>query len=1150
MATTQQAQRSGAQALRANAQQAAACALGANGKCSFCQREGVPVLLLRYAVIPNLLRERAVRPFKECHPTLDQGLLKQPLKGHKYTLRTLRAGFVHVYLGKPGLWQLYAVTADGLLRLLANPDDPDHKTERDMTEACKRDGHNLPASFIHIPHEYANSTVWVAFSQNAWSKAVRQRREAAPAKRMQALDCKQLGSNPGAHPHAFEITGMTAGSGAQAPAKLVHALVDEYATDAAEAMHRRRYAWQKHGGPLDKKQSGHGQFPSVHGFHGRAGQLEQLGKFADDFVQRTTKTGKPMKAAAVALFDPVGIVHEINHTRLMTVQWRSDYVTRITVARPMLISQAIMGLKAIYEHSALMQAAQQHGVVVVDEVTPDTRLRHQGQPVVTPAELPDFATRHTVVTHRFEIDPITGRRRPDITSPLSKVAGEKAAEMWGRLEARYDEKGRAQFAEQYETRMRLFQEDLNTYGEDYAAWAGDPAWTEWFDDYDARTDDWIKAAEMAAPALSGGPTDAKSQALWKRWLCDLKPFDKDNPVYQAYFGARRDLIKELLPERLPADFPGVAAAGRAMGQPAQQSGQGQVRPVEKADKLYDLLKSLATSDEGAKVIREVAQAAGMTTALAHIQLAITAAASKLGNELPPLANATVLRAQQAGLYLYRGVEGAFVTVRTTLGEYVRAMKEAGRDAAQAASAALDQLRQQATTSMSPDGRKVRALALAGLLNLSDPRVRDLAIDVTIWTMDKVKTLTEHLKGLAEAERRRLVQLGEVAAAGGRLAEGLVKVAGITLSREAAQASTKLLQSVKLTATQANILARRLIGSVARVGGSADVLMAAGALYFQTWSYLDAHNKVKEKLGPERGEAYLSIASAGLGMLAATTEIIGASVKTLVSKIWGTRIINAGGTVAAVASFVEGVQAMLAASRSYNKGDIDAGAFSTAAGIAFFVSAGFGVSAAIAGATALLGPLGIALLFAVMGVGLLIAAARAEDTSAEIWLDRCFWGKGKRSEGKWSDREVRAELAEMNSMILGAKAEIAFNDNWDEHFTGFDSVIARIMLPQYDRKGSAMNLVLAALDQGGREHLLYRDSLNRSISSVLPIKTSDGSLQWERGKGGDSVQHGTRTIEQHFLVARNKYKKVILNVEYWPDSTDEAALLQIQKLETD
>ena len=174
----------GAQTLRANAQTAQNCALGVNGDCSFCQRQGVPILPLRYAVVPKFLKGRP-DDILGAAPSLGTRLKDKALAHHKYTVRALRRGFVNVYLGKPGAWQVYAVTEAGHLRLLPNPDDPDAKTDRALTPQCTSQGHNIPASFINIPPRYAKGSIWVAFSNDLWTTKIRAGFEKAPSKRMQ-----------------------------------------------------------------------------------------------------------------------------------------------------------------------------------------------------------------------------------------------------------------------------------------------------------------------------------------------------------------------------------------------------------------------------------------------------------------------------------------------------------------------------------------------------------------------------------------------------------------------------------------------------------------------------------------------------------------------------------------------------------------------------------------------------------------------------------------------------------------------------------------------------------------------------------------------------------------------------------------------------
>ncbi|MCM5679716.1 hypothetical protein M8A51_09230 [Schlegelella sp. S2-27] len=1048
-------------------------------------------MLLRYAVVPTMLHRHGpeLRSLKfKFDP--DNKLRRHELKRHDYTLRTLRAGFVHVYLGQSGKWQVYAVTSDGLLRLLADPDNPDQKTDREMSVVCKRQSHNLPSGFITVPPEHAQGTIWAAFSHNVWSREVRRARESAPEQRMQAINCAALTSLPGNYSHSLDL----------ADTDTLSKMVEEYARDADDLMRRRWHTRYLSRGPNQEASKISGSLPSVHGFYGRPSQLEPLQELANRWVAREDWPGRSKRVAAFALYDPVGIVQEINHTRHLLAEWHQEYIGQLDVARPVLISQAIMGLKAIYEQSALLDVAREQGV-------------------------------------KGDIAKLL-KEESSGASKLREAARLEAGNRWARLENRYDETGRHLFMVDHTRTSELFQSNLKDCDEDYAKWAGDPEWVSWFDDFSATADDWIRAIEMGAAALSGGPMQADSYEVWKRWLVHEKPWDSTNPVYRAYFGGRKDIVKELLPDKVPEDFPS----------PTEVT-SGKVESAARADKLYGLIKDLSGTDEAAKAVRALASSTALTAGLAHIQTAMQAAGAALAHELDRLRSATLLRAQQAGLHLYRNVQGVFITINTTLGEYMRAMREAGVSAAQASRAALEKLAQQPLSAVTPDGKQVRALVLAGMLNLSDPRVRDLAIKVTLWVADAGRSLLNHLNSVIGGEINRVLKGADVAMAGGRAAQSLVRVAGITLSNEAAAAAQKALQGMQLTAAQANNLTRKLLGSAVRLGGSKDLLLAAGSLYFQMWAYQDAYNQVQQKLGKDRAEALMSLTSAGLGVIAATAEIVGAGFKALAKEAVGKLFIKVGGGLAAVSTAVDSVQAFHAMRQAAAKGDRDAARlYFVGSGVLAGASIMGGYAVAI-GAASLLGPLGIAILLAVVGVGLVIAATHATDSPAEIWLDRCFWGKGQRTEGKWSSREFATELAEMNCLVLGLKAEISFNDDWNELLKKQDTVNMEIMLPQYDKQGSALSLLVTAIDSNNNGYLLYRENINTPVPENLPAKVLDGSLLWQRSTSKDSIEHGVRVMKMQFLAGAH-YKRVALQLKYWPDATDESALLEVKQLETD
>ena len=80
----------------AAARQVASCS--GQGNCPMCQRMGVPVLPLRYAVVPSFISWGG----NGLPGSLGGEVEDKKLTGFRYVLRTLRKGFVHVYFDKIG----------------------------------------------------------------------------------------------------------------------------------------------------------------------------------------------------------------------------------------------------------------------------------------------------------------------------------------------------------------------------------------------------------------------------------------------------------------------------------------------------------------------------------------------------------------------------------------------------------------------------------------------------------------------------------------------------------------------------------------------------------------------------------------------------------------------------------------------------------------------------------------------------------------------------------------------------------------------------------------------------------------------------------------------------------------------------------------
>jgi len=188
-----------ATASRMNAHAAAGETAGASSeRCKFCERKGLPILPVRYAVcqrndrnsgIPELDKAR-IREFTDI--MLDQSLdengnrvareVPEDIRNeiaestdsqvNKYILRQLRQGYLYFYdQDNPhGMyWYAYAITSDGKFYKfpVAHPEALD---DIRFPEACKNKANDaLHASLVTLPDPDNSGTLYYAYSEHAWS---------------------------------------------------------------------------------------------------------------------------------------------------------------------------------------------------------------------------------------------------------------------------------------------------------------------------------------------------------------------------------------------------------------------------------------------------------------------------------------------------------------------------------------------------------------------------------------------------------------------------------------------------------------------------------------------------------------------------------------------------------------------------------------------------------------------------------------------------------------------------------------------------------------------------------------------------------------------------------------------------------------------
>jgi hypothetical protein len=138
------------------------------GVCDFCEKQGLPLLLTRYAIAP--VESKAPR----LSGTLGGKTLNAtPLSAKAYySLRLVRSGYVYVYNKTLDQWQEYFVTEDGYYFAMParNANKPRPTPPKDFR--CARSEHAHLASVITILNPKHTKEIWIGFSDVEWIDAV------------------------------------------------------------------------------------------------------------------------------------------------------------------------------------------------------------------------------------------------------------------------------------------------------------------------------------------------------------------------------------------------------------------------------------------------------------------------------------------------------------------------------------------------------------------------------------------------------------------------------------------------------------------------------------------------------------------------------------------------------------------------------------------------------------------------------------------------------------------------------------------------------------------------------------------------------------------------------------------------------------------
>lgn len=297
----------------------------APGSCNQCKMTGLPILPVRYTVVPE-----KVNPGLPSWANGDRVKSVDVGTDFKYAMRTVRTGFIYLFYEKHArgkkYWECYSVCQDGSLTL--QPSTLAAKPYLGPRLLCANHSHvAVGVHYLVIEKPEKCGPTWIAFSQDKWSEETVDeytRNTKLRNARMQTIHPAQM------------IEGAKHGHGAIAAADALEQVL-EYAPAMNTHVLPHAGDWNVAKGLHDISTGEDGGY--------QAYQLVQMSTrypWAFRFDEKThvslaeatvnhmqgrarAASGKPGMPHVLALWDAIGIAHELNGFRNDAAGWIKKY---------------------------------------------------------------------------------------------------------------------------------------------------------------------------------------------------------------------------------------------------------------------------------------------------------------------------------------------------------------------------------------------------------------------------------------------------------------------------------------------------------------------------------------------------------------------------------------------------------------------------------------------------------------------------------------------------------------------------------------------------------------------------------------------------------------------------------------------------------
>lgn len=491
--------------------------------CPFCEKQGLPILPLRYAVArTDFDSDHPSWKALDLPPTFGHGVtdIALPASAAKYTARLLRPGYLYVFNEVRGEWAGYLVTGRGFLYEFdvedVTPPNPDT-----IEFSCYRTGEEYIARCITIPDAANAGAVWLGFSDTAWTPAVLEKHRSASyrEKHMRKIDAS--GGYVGEQ-HTAALTELVSvvnefAEGGPVPgvpgeARRVGSAVDPDTGESTPLYELPGVAIYSY--PTFDY--------SPHEFSG-------LKHEASGLVEWASQAAGSLTPLLVALDDPAAVTQELGSL----IQTRySELISDPEVERKLSVSTAIQQIEAAVKNQAElteMAAAEQ---LAANQMQHESWLLNSAVDAIFDTDLTERSTQ-----------------RIERLGTVTPQELDRAVEMeWQRYTAKYDEDGRSAWQRAFDAKLKaLDAQVLSPLAKAHRTWiSGDCLARSMECNYDPHDiDSGVVYAHTVLLCLMGTQDKQVCFDQYLEWLESNSAKDVKNLVLRAMLYNHEPIIEKV-----------------------------------------------------------------------------------------------------------------------------------------------------------------------------------------------------------------------------------------------------------------------------------------------------------------------------------------------------------------------------------------------------------------------------------------------------------------------------------------------------------------------------------------------------------------------------------------------------------------------------